>query len=113
MTTATARVTILRYTGKQGFFTIPASACQECEITLHLANSLREQFPPGTVRVRVRPWWLCFWKVLWKGGWHPPIVTINGKLFSQGKVPDASCFKQAIADAWAGKRIIKECVHAV
>jgi hypothetical protein len=113
MTTAPARVTIFRYTGKQGFFTIPASACQECEITVHLAHSLREQFPPGTVKLRLRPWWLCFWKVLWKGGWHPPIVTIDGKLFSQGKVPDRECLKQAIKDVMAHRPFMKTCEHAV
>ncbi len=113
MSRRSARVTIFRYTGKQGFFTIPPSACVECEITVHLARSISQQFPAGTVKLVIRPWWLCFWKVLWRGGWHPPIVTINGKLFSQGKVPDTSCFTEAIRDTLRQRPFITTCEHAV
>ncbi len=105
-----AKVTIFRYTGKQGFFTIPSSACQECDTTIHLTTSLMTQLPPDSVKLTIRPWWLCFWKVLWRGGWHPPIVTINGRIFSQGIVPDASCFKQALAQAINGQAFTP-CIH--
>ncbi len=106
-----AGVTIFRYTGKQGFFTVPAEACEECDTTIHLTQSLIAQLPPGSVTLTIRPWWLCFWKVLYRGGWHPPIVTINGRVFSQGIVPDASCFKQALAQVINGQSFTP-CLHA-
>ncbi|MBI4090082.1 MAG: hypothetical protein HY421_01640 [Candidatus Kerfeldbacteria bacterium] len=106
------RVTIFRYTGTQGFFTIPSSACQECDTTIHLAQHLIAQFPAGRVRLTIRPWWLCFWKVLWRGGWHPPIVTINGRVLSQGVVPEASCFRQALVKA-LNRQSFSPCLHAV
>ena len=42
---------------------------------------------PGNIEIK--PWFNYMMKVLLKGGWHPPVVTVNGKIFSQGIVPDA------------------------
>jgi hypothetical protein len=51
---------------------------------------------PSRIQVRVRPWLRHLPEAVRRGGWHPPVVTINGKLFSQGVVPDAEALRQEI-----------------
>ena len=49
---------------------------------------MAEQLHGKPVSLEIVPWLDNFWKVIWRGGWHAPILTVNGKVFSQGKVPD-------------------------
>jgi len=41
------------------------------------------------VSIEVKSWFNNLLPNLIKGGWHPPVVMVNGKIFSQGIVPDA------------------------
>ncbi len=82
------RLTLYRYAGKFLFFRIK-ERCNECDITYAVLQRLMsDQFHGKPVLLRIVPWLDNFWKVIWRGGWHAPILTVNGKVFSQGKVPD-------------------------
>ncbi|MBW2220739.1 MAG: hypothetical protein JRF40_14815, partial [Deltaproteobacteria bacterium] len=84
----TVKLTLYRYAGKFLFFRIK-NRCQECDITyVILQRLLAEQLHGKPVSLEIVPWLDNFWKVIWRGGWHAPILTVNGKVFSQGKVPD-------------------------
>jgi glutaredoxin len=84
----TVRLTLYRYAGKFLFFRIK-NRCKECDITyVILQRLMNEQLHGKPVSLRIVPWLDNFWKVIWRGGWHAPILTVNGKVFSQGKVPD-------------------------
>jgi glutaredoxin len=84
----TVKLTLYRYAGKFLFFRIK-NRCQECDITyVILQRLMAEQLHGKPVSLEIVPWLDNFWKVIWRGGWHAPILTVNGKVFSQGKVPD-------------------------
>jgi hypothetical protein len=37
-------------------------------------------------------------EALLKGGWHAPVVTIDGRVFSQGVVPDPERLRAALQE---------------
>ncbi|MBI1744229.1 hypothetical protein HYR54_14340 [Candidatus Acetothermia bacterium] len=100
------RVTIYRFTGKQGFFTIPERYCEECDLTIAVTRDVLQELNESRFELVIKPWFLYFWEPLWRGGWHAPIVTINGRIFSQGVVPKKDEIKTALAAAQRALEII-------
>ena len=49
----------------------------------------------GEVGVRVKPWFDHLSDALLRGGWHAPVVTIDGQVFSRGVVAKAQ-FREAL-----------------
>lgn len=96
------KIVIYRITGQQGPIDIPHRYCEECDLTVHLTKRVLDDLGKPEVRLDVKPWMLWFWKPIWRGGWHAPIVTINGKMFTQGIVPERSDLQAAIERALVG-----------
>ena len=91
-------ITMYRFTGRQGFFTIPEKWCEECDLVLGMlkdiitANGLEDQ-----VKMVVRPWWLWWMVPLVRyGSFHAPQLIIDGKLISAGIVPDRTEVERAL-----------------
>jgi hypothetical protein len=92
-------VTVYPIAGKQLWFHVPDSFCRECDLTMRTVEKVVEDLDdPSQVRVQVRPWLRHLPEAIQRGGWHPPVVSINGKLFSQGVVPDAGALRQEIKE---------------
>lgn len=89
-------ITVYPITGRQLFFRVPHQWCEECNLTIRLVRRVAAALPTDSVRVVVRPWFNHLFDVLRRGGWHAPVVTIDGKIFSQGVVPDASELRDAL-----------------
>ena len=84
----TVRLTLYRYAGKFLFFRIK-KRCKECDISYVILQQLMtEQLLGKPVSLRIVPWLDNFWKIIWRRGWHAPILTVNEKVFSQGRVPE-------------------------
>jgi hypothetical protein len=83
-------VTVYYITGKQlGPLSVPDSWCEECDLTVRAVQAaLKEADPEGTLTFAAKPWMRHAVLALMKGGWHPPIVVVGGKVHSQGIVPD-------------------------
>ena len=92
-------VVVYRITGRQGFIDIPHRFCEECDLTVRVVGDVVDEFDGADVTMVVRPWMLWFWKPLPRGGWHAPIVTVNGRVVSQGVVPTAEAIRQAVRAA--------------
>jgi hypothetical protein len=91
-------------TGKQLWFHIPDSFCKECDLTIRMVKKVVGDLDdPSQVRVRVRPWLYHLPEAIRRGGWHPPVVSVNGKLFSQGVVPDAGALRQKIEEYFSAR----------
>ena len=88
------QVTVYPISGRQLFFRVPHSWCEECELTIRLVQSVADEV--GAIEVRVKPWFNHLVDALRRGGWHVPVVTIDGKLFSQGAVPDEAQLREAL-----------------
>ena len=86
-------------TGRQlGPLSIPASWCEECDLTVRAVKEvLAEVDPDGRLGFVTRPWLRHAFSVLSKGGWHPPVVLIDGAVFSQGVVPDRDALRRSLA----------------
>ena len=93
----TTVVTVYPMTGRQLFFTVPHAVCEECDLTVRLVQRVAADLPE--VEVRIKPWFNHLFDALRRGGWHPPVVTINGKISTQGVVPDEAELRDALARA--------------
>lgn len=107
----TVDIVIYRITGKQGPIDIPHRYCEECDLTVQLTRSVLDELADPNVRLDVKPWMLWFWKPIWRGGWHAPILTINGRVFTQGIVPDRNRLRDAILGAGARKSVESGVSH--
>lgn len=95
--TGTAEITVYRYTGRHFGFSIPGRWCEECDLSITVARRVAESCPGA--EIRVRSWFFWGWKPLLRGGWHPPIVTVNDRIFSAGTVPNRAELTQAVREA--------------
>jgi len=91
------KVIIYRFTGRQGFFTIPKSWCEECDLLVFkVKDVLRSKNLEHSTTFIIRPWFLWFWLPLFQyGSFHAPILIINRKFISGGVVPS----REKIVDA--------------
>ena len=84
------QITIYRFSGKQGLFTIPKDWCLECDLLVDMVQDVvKELGVEEKVDLKIRPWFLWAWLPFFRYfAWHAPILVINGKLISQGIVPE-------------------------
>ena len=82
-------ILMYRFTGRQGFFTIPKSWCEECDLLANLIKEvIKERGLEDRVTITIRPWWLWWLVPLVRyGSFHAPQLIIDGKLISAGIVP--------------------------
>lgn len=102
-------ITVYRITGRQLFFKVAASVCEECDLTVAAANKAADELRTDGIRVSVdvRPWLNNIVQALWRGAYHPPAVLVNGKLVSQGFVPTVEGLKVAVREAIAERNLSK------
>lgn len=91
-------ILIYKITGNQLFFKVPESVCEECDLTVNLAKKVLNEIGNKKITLDVKPWMNKAISSLLKGGWHPPVLLINGKIFSQGIVPDGQKLKKALLE---------------
>ena len=100
------RVTVYPWAGQKGPFRV-RSHCAECDLTLHLLEQVREEELAGApVSIEVKPWLTHLWEALRAKGWHPPVVVIDGKRFSQGVVPDRAALVRTILAAGRARNAV-------
>ena len=87
-------VTVYPMTGRQLGVNVPHAVCEECDLTVRLVQRVTADIP--NVEVHVKPWFNNIFDALHRGGWHPPVVTINGKIATQGIVPNEARFRRAL-----------------
>ncbi len=95
-------VTVYPWAGQKGPFRIQ-SHCAECNLTLHLLKDvLEKELAEAPVEIEVKPWLSHIWEALRLGAWHPPVVVIDGKRFSQGIVPERAKLVRGLQRRMAG-----------
>lgn len=85
-------------TGLHGGIRIPESYCKECNLFVKAAeDAVREV--DRNVDIAVRSYWTRFLHPLLKGGYHPPVMLINGEIVAQGyDVPDKELIKEKLKE---------------
>lgn len=72
--------------------------CKECDLTYAVLNRLiTGPFGDKPVTLKIAPWLNNWWRIIWCGAWHAPIVMVNGRVHSQGVVPDVPGLIRAAA----------------
>lgn len=92
------KIVIYRFTGRQGFFSIPKKWCEECDMLINLVkNTVSESGKEDEVELKILPWWLFWFIPLFKYRTiHAPMLTINDKLISAGIVPEKEAVLRAL-----------------
>lgn len=91
-------IKILQYkwAGSWGPFRVKV-LCDECDLTETTIKSvLEKEYANRDIAFETLPWLDNWYKVIWKGGWHAPIVLINGKVISQGEFLPADKFREEL-----------------
>ncbi len=103
MTRATVEITVYRWAGAWGPFRVRIP-CGECSLTRDvIEDTLRVELSGIPVRLRIRDWLNCWWQPLRVGGWHAPIVLVDGRVVSQGGAMNRGVLTQAVIEAHARK----------
>ena len=98
-------ITVYRITGKQLFFTVRESFCEECDLTVHAVKQALREIRRPEVQVEIRPYLNYLPIALLRGVYHPPAVLIGKKVYSQGVVPDVSELRNAILKGLAAEGV--------
>lgn len=90
------KVTVYRITGRQLFFNVSRSVCEECDLTVAAVAKAIKELDGVRVNFRVKAWFNNLPVALLQGAYHPPILLVGGRVVSQGVVPAVEEIKRAI-----------------
>jgi len=95
------RVELFRWAGSWGPFNIRIP-CGECTLTLGvIEDTLKEELAGIPVDLQVYDWLDYWWRPLLKGGWHAPIVLVEGRLVSQGAALNRGLLTEGVIKVYA------------
>jgi len=93
------KITVFRWAGAWGPFKVNIP-CGECSLTKDIIQDCIDTDLAGIeVELDLRDWLSEWWKPLPKGGWHAPIVLVNGKIISQGRALNRGVLTQTVIEA--------------
>lgn len=116
-------ITVFRWAGAWGPFKVK-SPCGECALTKDIIQDCMDTDLAGIdVELDMRDWLTEWWKPLPKGGWHAPIVLVNGRIVSQGAALNRGVLIQSVIEASTsdtpiqgnhvfGKATCPDCIRA-
>lgn len=94
------KVELYRWAGSWGPFRITGE-CIECDFAVAAIREIVSAHPDWPVEFEIKPWLDHMWEALRHGGWHAPVLIVDGRLVSQGRVPTDSEIETAIQSAIA------------
>ena len=110
MTSRSVKITVFRWAGAWGPFKVNIP-CGECSLTKDIIlDTMANELAGIDVELELRDWLSEWWKPLVKGGWHAPIVLIEGRIISQGRALNRGVLAQAVVEAHANGSMIKGSV---
>ncbi len=99
-------ITVFKWAGSWGPFSVKIP-CGECSLTGDIIqDTIDAEFSDIDITLDTREWLSEWWKPLLKGGWHAPIIMVEGKIISQGKALNRGVLIQAVTEAHALKQSI-------
>ncbi len=102
-TTKTINLLVYRWAGSWGPFKVNIP-CGECSLTKDIIQDTIDNELEGVeVKLDIQDWLSQWWKPLFKGGWHAPIVVVDGKIISQGRALNRGLLTEAVIEAHAAK----------
>ena len=123
MSNKPVKITVFPWAGRWGPFKVNIP-CGECALTGEvIQDTINNELSGIPIELVSMDWLSNWWKPLFKGGWHAPIVMVEGKVVSQGEALNRGVLTQAVVSAHAksttieknvlfGKDICQHCVRA-
>ncbi len=97
-------ITVYRWAGSWGPFSVKIP-CGECTLSKDIIeDTIKEELAGIEVQLEMQDWLTNWWKPLLKGGWHAPIVMVNGRIISQGAALNRGVLTQDVIEASANTR---------
>ncbi len=97
------KITLYRWAGSLGPFRI-TSECVECDFAVAVIRDVLSAHPDWPAEFEIKPWLNHIWQALSYGGWHAPVLIIDNRLVTQGRVPLYRRVEAAIQSALARRR---------
>lgn len=95
------KIILFRWAGSWGPFKIKIP-CGECTLTKDvILDTTRNELAGIPVDMDDREWLSEWWKPLVKGGWHAPIVMVDGSVISQGVALNRGVLTQAVIESYS------------
>ena len=97
------KILIYRWAGSWGPFKV-SIPCGECTLTNDVVlDTMQTELEGVPAELEVRDWLSHWWRPLLQGGWHAPIVMVEGKIVSQGKALNRGVLTQTVIEAHAAR----------
>lgn len=107
MTEDPVRITVYRWAGAWGPFKVHIP-CGECALTSDvIRDTLEHELDGIAVELETRDWLSHWWQPLKAGGWHAPIVMVDGRVVSQGLALNRGVLTQAVVQANTAREPIR------
>jgi glutaredoxin len=98
--TSPIKITLYRWAGSWGPFKVNIP-CGECTLTKDILQDTFETELDGIpIELEVRDWLSHWWEPLKAGGWHAPIIMVEGKIISQGEALNRGVLVQSVIAEW-------------
>lgn len=117
------QITVYRWAGAWGPFKV-SIPCGECSLTRDvIMDTVDKELDGIPVELDMRDWLSEWYRPLLRGGWHAPIILVEGKIIAQGSALNRGVLTQAVIEAHArrseisgnhvfGKLSCPHCTHA-
>jgi len=96
-------IVLYRWAGRWGPFRIRVP-CGECALSRDIIrDALEHELSDINAKLIARDWLSHWWQALLHGGWHAPIVLVDGRIISQGSALNRGVLCQKVIEANARK----------
>jgi len=117
------RIMVYKWAGAWGPFKV-SIPCGECALTADIIkDTMANELSGIPVELETRDWLSEWYRPLVKGGWHAPIVLVEGKVVGQGGALNRGLLTQAVVEQYSkrapitgnhvfGKETCPHCLRA-
>lgn len=100
---APVEIVLYRWAGKWGPFKVNIP-CGECTLTGDIIRDTIEHELAGIpIQFKTLDWLSNWWKPVLKGGWHAPIVLVDGKIVAQGAALNRGVLAEAVVKSYVAR----------
>lgn len=100
---APVKILVYRWAGKWGPFKVNIP-CGECTLTGDIIrDTIANELHGIPVEFETRDWLSNWWQPVLKGGWHAPIVLVDGRIIAQGAALNRGVLAEQVVKAWVGR----------
>ncbi|MEE8574496.1 MAG: glutaredoxin [Thermodesulfobacteriota bacterium] len=103
----TVNITVYKWAGAFGPFKIKIP-CGECALTRDvIGDAMGKELAGVPIELQIHDWLSEWWRPLIKGGYHAPIVMVDGSVIAQGVALNRGVLIEAVIRSYSKKTKVK------